>query len=96
MFGPEREEGTKAWRKLHNVEVHNLYFSPNSIRIVKPRWMSLTMHVACMRELRNAYKIVFAKREGKRPLGRPMCTCEDNIEMYCDMSTLCWMTQRSC
>lgn len=71
----------RGWRKLHNVEVRNLYFSPNSIRIVKPRWMSLAMHVACMRELRNSYRIVLEKREGKRPLGRYMCTYEDNIEM---------------
>jgi hypothetical protein len=88
MLGPEREEGTRGWRKLHNAEVRNLYFSPNSIRIIKSRWISLVMHVVCMRELGNAYKIVFEKREGNRPLGRPMCTCEDNIEM--DVIRIWW------
>jgi hypothetical protein len=27
-FGPKRDEVTGAWRKLHNEELHNLYFSP--------------------------------------------------------------------
>jgi hypothetical protein len=30
--------------------------------------------------LKNAYKILFGKREGKRPLGRPRLRLEDNIE----------------
>jgi hypothetical protein len=28
IFGPKREEDG-SWRKLHNYELHNLYFSPN-------------------------------------------------------------------
>jgi hypothetical protein len=28
-------------------------------------------HVACMGEMRNAYKILVGKPEGKRPLRRP-------------------------
>jgi hypothetical protein len=31
IFGPERDEVTGYWRKLHNEELHNLYFSPNII-----------------------------------------------------------------
>jgi hypothetical protein len=34
IFGPEREENG-SWRKLHNDELHNLYFSPTIIRVVK-------------------------------------------------------------
>jgi hypothetical protein len=30
-------------------------------------------HVACTGEMRNAYKILVGKPEGKRPLGRPKC-----------------------
>jgi hypothetical protein len=29
IFGPERGEVTGGWRKLHDEELHNLYFSPN-------------------------------------------------------------------
>jgi hypothetical protein len=38
---------------------------------VKVRWrMSLTWHVARMREKLNAYRIILGKSEGKRPVGR--------------------------
>jgi hypothetical protein len=32
-------------------------------------------------ERRNVYRILVGKPEGKRPLGRPSCRWEDNIEM---------------
>jgi hypothetical protein len=36
IFGPKREEdGT--WRKLHNDELHDLYSSPNIVRVIKSR-----------------------------------------------------------
>jgi hypothetical protein len=34
-----------------------------------------------MRAKRNAYKILVANPEGKRPLRRPRCTSVDNIKM---------------
>jgi hypothetical protein len=37
IFGPKRDEVTGDWRKLHNEELHNLYFSPNIIRMNKSR-----------------------------------------------------------
>jgi hypothetical protein len=36
IFGPKREE-EKLWRKLHNDEFHNLYSSPNIVRMIKSR-----------------------------------------------------------
>jgi hypothetical protein len=33
LFGPERDEVTAGWRKMHNDERHNLYSSPYIIRI---------------------------------------------------------------
>jgi hypothetical protein len=39
IFGPERDEVTGEWRKLHNEELHNLYSSPDIIRQNKPRRM---------------------------------------------------------
>jgi hypothetical protein len=35
IYGPKRDEVTGGWRKLHNEELHNLYSSPNIIRIIK-------------------------------------------------------------
>jgi hypothetical protein len=34
-----------------------------------------------MREMRNAYKILVGKPEGKRPLGGPTCRWEDDFKM---------------
>jgi hypothetical protein len=36
---------TGDWRKLHNEELHNLYFSPRIIRMVRPRRIRLAGHV---------------------------------------------------
>jgi hypothetical protein len=35
IFGPKREEVEECWRRLHNEELHNLYGSPNIIRVIK-------------------------------------------------------------
>jgi hypothetical protein len=37
IFGLKRDEVMGDWRKLHNEEFHNLYSSPNIIRIIKSR-----------------------------------------------------------
>jgi hypothetical protein len=36
-------------------------------------------HLACMVEMRNAYKILVRKCEGKRPCRRPRHRWEDNV-----------------
>jgi hypothetical protein len=45
-FGPRREEVTGDWRKLHNEELHNLYYSPNIIRMIKSKRMRWAGSVA--------------------------------------------------
>jgi hypothetical protein len=54
--------------KLHNEELHNLYSSPNIIRMIKLRRMRWAWHVARMGEKRNARRILVGKPEGKKPL----------------------------
>jgi hypothetical protein len=51
-------------RKLHNKELHNLYSSPNIVRMIKSRRMGWAGHVAQMGEKRNAYRILVGKPEG--------------------------------
>jgi hypothetical protein len=38
-------------------------------------------HVACIGEMKNTYKILVGKPEGRRPLRRPRCRWKDNIRM---------------
>jgi hypothetical protein len=45
IFGPKRDLVTGGWRKLHNEELHNLYYSPSIIRIIKSRRMRWAGHV---------------------------------------------------
>jgi hypothetical protein len=64
IFGPKRDKVTGGWRRLHNEELHNLYSSPNIIRVIKFR-MRWTEHVAHMGEMRRAYKNLFRKPKGR-------------------------------
>jgi hypothetical protein len=48
IFGPERDEVTGEWRKLHNEEHRYLYSSPSIIGIIKSRRMRWAGHVARM------------------------------------------------
>jgi hypothetical protein len=88
IFGQKRDEVTGEWRKLHNKELHDLYSSPSIIRIIKSRRMRGTVHVARMREKRNAYRLLVRNPEGKRPLGRPRRRWMDNIRM--DLGEVGW------
>jgi hypothetical protein len=47
IFGPKREEDG-SWRTLHNDELHNLYSSPNIVRVIKSKRMWCAGHVERM------------------------------------------------
>jgi hypothetical protein len=46
IFGMKKNEVTGDWRKLHNEELHNLYSSPSTIRMLKSMRMRWAVHVA--------------------------------------------------
>jgi hypothetical protein len=50
-------------------ELHNLYSSSNIIMVIKTRKMRLAEHVACMGEMRNAYRILNVEYEGRDYMG---------------------------
>jgi hypothetical protein len=70
IFGPKNEEDG-SWRKFHNDELHDLYSSPNIIRVIKSRRMRWVGHVARSGAGRGAYRVLVGRPEGRRPLGRP-------------------------
>jgi hypothetical protein len=80
IFGPKREE-EGSWRKLHNDELHDLYSSPNIVRVIKSRRMRWAGHVVPMGEGRGVYRVPIGGPEGKRPVGRIKRRWEDNIKI---------------
>jgi hypothetical protein len=58
--------------------------------MVKSRRMRWAGHVARMGEMRNAYRILVGKLEGKRPLGRPRHMWVDNIKMDLERDRMGW------
>jgi hypothetical protein len=48
IFGPKRNGVVGKWRKVHNEELHNLYFSLSIIRVIKSRRMRWTGRVVWM------------------------------------------------
>jgi hypothetical protein len=97
IFGPKRDEVTGVWRKLHNEKFHDLYSSPNILRVIKLRRMRWVGHVVRTGEGRGVYRVLVGKPEGKRPMGRLWCRWKDNIkrdlqEMGCGVwNGLSWL-----
>jgi hypothetical protein len=87
-FGLKRDGVTGRWRKLHNVELRDLYSSPSIIGIIKPRRMRWAGLVARMGEKRDAYRLLVVMPVGKRPLGRPTHKWMDNIKT--DLGEIGW------
>jgi hypothetical protein len=80
IFGPKRKED-ESWRKLHNDELHSLYSSPNTVRVIKSRRMR-------GRDMWHAWGrgevftgVLVGRLEGKRPLGKLTRMWESNITM---------------
>jgi hypothetical protein len=49
IFGSRREKDG-SWNKPHNDEPHNLYPSPNIVRVIKSKMMGWAGHVTHMGE----------------------------------------------
>jgi hypothetical protein len=81
IFGPERDEVTGEWRRLHNKELHALYSSPNIIRVIMSRTRKLLGHVARMGTRIRAYRVLVGKPLRRRQLARPSLRWENNIKI---------------
>jgi hypothetical protein len=61
---------------------YNLFISPSFIHTIKSRRIRLVGHVACIWERRAAYRVLMAKSEGRRPLGRPRLRWEGSNKTH--------------
>ena len=57
IFGPKRDANGNR-RRLHSEELHNLYRSPNIVRVIKSKRLRWSGHVAIMKEVRSAFNII--------------------------------------
>jgi hypothetical protein len=80
MFEPRRDEVTGRWRKLHNEEIHYLYSSPSTIRMIDWRIIRWTGHVARMGRGGMHVRCRWGSQK-ERALGRPWRMWVDNIKL---------------
>jgi len=80
-FGPKWDEVRGELRKPHNEELNDLYSSPNIVRVIKSRRMSLLEHVARKEERRGVHRVLVGKPEAKRLLGRSRRRWEDDMKL---------------
>jgi hypothetical protein len=59
--------------------------------MIKSRRIMWLGRVAHMGEMRNTYKSLIGKPEGKRPLGRHRCGWEDNVEREIGLEGVVWI-----
>jgi hypothetical protein len=71
IAGPKADKVTGEWRKLRNEELHDLYSSPNIVRVIKSRRMRWAGHITRMGEGRCVYRVLIGKTEGKSHWGDP-------------------------
>jgi hypothetical protein len=88
IFMPKSDEVTGVWRKLQNEELHDLYCSPNIVRVIIWRIMRLVGHVARAGVSRSVYRVLVGKPEGNKPFGRRRLKREGNIKM--DLREVGW------
>jgi hypothetical protein len=62
---PKKDEPVEDCRKLHSVELHNLYSSPDIIRMVKSWRVRWAGHIRQIGEKVNTYRVLVGKPEGK-------------------------------
>jgi hypothetical protein len=55
---------------MHNEELHNSYYSPHIVTVIKARRIRWAWSVARVVRTRNPYRVLVANLEGRRPLGR--------------------------
>jgi hypothetical protein len=78
IFRPKGDEIIGGRRKLQNKEPHNLYSSPNMIINDQVKEDEMGKGCSTHEGKMNVCRVLVAKPQGKRPLGRFRLRWEDN------------------
>jgi len=81
ISGPRSDEVTGEWRKLHSVELYDLYSTPNIVRVVNSEKNEMGGACSTYGGEERRIQSFGGETRGKEPLGRPRHVWEDNIKM---------------
>lgn len=81
VYWLKRDWMSGEWRKLHNDELHVLYYFPNVVRTMKSGWLRLSDHATRLERKRKlqVYSLMVGRLEGKRPLGKSKRRWDNNM-----------------
>ena len=85
IFRPKRDANGER-RRLHNEELHSLYRSPNTVRMIKSKRLRWVGRITRMEE-DSVIKIVTGTRTENTPLGRSRRRWEDKVRI--DLKEIC-------
>jgi hypothetical protein len=78
IYRPKCEQG--IWRIRSNLEIQNVYKSPDIVTEIKVRRLEWLGHVVRMEDTRLPKMVFNAKPEGRRGVGRPRLRWLDDVE----------------
>ena len=82
IFGPKKDEVTGEWRRLHNKELYALYFSPNTMQVIKLRRLRWAGHVERVGGEYRCMHGLNGETIQKESLEKPRRRWKNNITMY--------------
>jgi hypothetical protein len=77
-YGPKSEQG--LWRTRSNLEIQNMYKSPDIVTEIKVRSLEWLWHVVRMEDTRLPKTVFNATPEGRREVERPRLRWLDDVE----------------
>jgi hypothetical protein len=78
IYGPKSEQG--IWRIRSNLEIQNMYKSPDIVTEIKVRGLERLGHVVRMEDTRLPKMVFNGKPEGRCGVGRPRLRWLDDVE----------------
>jgi hypothetical protein len=78
IYGPKSEQG--VWRIRSNLEIQNMYKSPDIVTEIKVRRLEWLEHVVRMEDTHPSKMVFNAKPEGRREVERPRLRWLDDVE----------------